>query len=845
MHSVAFSNDSSMMATGSSAGRARLWPVEDVAAPIVDVSDVAPTGVAWLAFSPDDQSFLTGSTYYYVQDNIQIWDAANGKSITSFCPPGVGSAAFSPDGSAIVTGSWDQTAVIWDLETEAPLSVLEGHFAPVLAVTFSPNGNRVATGGADHRVRIWSPETGENVRTLIGHTDAVYTVAFAGDTSRLLTAAWDSTAKVWDINSGNVVRTFSRDSQLLYAVGVVPNGQRAAMVDLLPGSAEIWDITNGKRVLALSGFAGGGVEAVAISPNNARVAAGYWGGDGSALILWDARSGDSLSSTRFTNVPYPYGFSPAVTSVDYSEDGRRLLVGRDDSSLVLVDASDLGIIRTFSPAQTGGAAALSPNGDTLVSAAGDEAILWNVATGDPVRFLTGHSSSITSTAFSPDGSKVLTGSTDQTAMLWDAATGSALTTLHCEYPVEGVRFSPEGSRAITCGGDGSRGEVTLWDLSSEQIVRVFVGHTSTVHDVAFSADGGTIVSGSEDSTAILWNAASGQGVHILSVNVSPITSVGFSSDSDFVVTGSWDGTVRKWCVDSLPGENAPTATPTATDTATARPTPTLTPGGIAFATPTPTAALAGCPCAADIWSEAWSRAQRRTYTPQGQLTFIQADEGRWFVGDTVSTECPRDSVSTSAEIVTSALGSALRLVSSNSDSDCTDNIWVDFMSSMRVPVDTNTYLCFEESGFLEPVDGKRKTRRSAVERRAEAHTGWADQEGALGARMPNVTSPCVECAISLALWDNRGNMVYYALQEDPGFEPIEDDPLFGDLVRDSYRTIRLGEEGGLFARNLYDDFSALANFEPEGAQIAHIAFTLPGPGEATLHYVTICEGTGP
>jgi hypothetical protein len=122
--------------------------------------------------------------------------------------------------------------------------------------------------------------------------------------------------------------------------------------------------------------------------------------------------------------------------------------------------------------------------------------------------LTGHEKAVNSAAFSPDGTRIVTASSDNTARLWDAATGRAIATLkgHADR-VLSAAFSPDGTRVITASGDKT---ARLWDAASGREVAALKGHEDEVWSAAFSPDGTRIVTASWDNTARLWDAASGR-----------------------------------------------------------------------------------------------------------------------------------------------------------------------------------------------------------------------------------------------------------------------------------------------------------------------------------------------
>jgi hypothetical protein len=106
-------------------------------------------------------------------------------------------------------------------------------------------------------------------------------------------------------------------------------------------------------------------------------------------------------------------------------------------------------------------------------------------------------------AISRDGKWGLSASEDGTARLWNLATGDEILTLsgHTDA-VLGVTFSPDGKTALTASADKT---VRLWDLATGDEIRRFEGHTDRVWQVVFTADGQTALSASADKTIRLWH----------------------------------------------------------------------------------------------------------------------------------------------------------------------------------------------------------------------------------------------------------------------------------------------------------------------------------------------------
>jgi WD40 repeat protein len=157
--------------------------------------------------------------------------------------------------------------------------------------------------------------------------------------------------------------------------------------------------------------------------------------------------------------------------------------------------------------------AFSPDGQFLVSGSRDQSVrLWNIDSGEQVRVLKGHTDRVSSVAFSPDGQFLVSGSRDKSVRLWNIDSGEQVQVFNGHTDkVTSVAFSPNGQFLVSGSGDKS---VRLWNIDSGEQVQVFEGHTGWVNSVAFSPNGQFLVSESyHDNTKCVWNASTGASLY--------------------------------------------------------------------------------------------------------------------------------------------------------------------------------------------------------------------------------------------------------------------------------------------------------------------------------------------
>jgi WD40 repeat protein len=201
------------------------------------------------------------------------------------------------------------------------------------------------------------------------------------------------------------------------------------------------------------------------------------------------------------------------------------------------------------------ALAVAPDGRRALASNGRELDYWDLDTGkripwppvDSSALACGyHEGGVRCVVFSADGTRALTGGSDNLVKLWDLATGREIRrfTGH-QGRVSSVALSPNGHRALSGSEDGT---LRFWDVDSGEALHVRAAHSASVWAVALSPDGRLALSGGADGVARLWDAEQGKGLRRLAEHSQGVNAVAFSPDGKRAATGEIGDTVRIWDV---------------------------------------------------------------------------------------------------------------------------------------------------------------------------------------------------------------------------------------------------------------------------------------------------------
>jgi WD40 repeat protein len=472
-----------------------------------------------IAYSPDGRTLVTASD----DQTARLWDTRTGKRIHEFAGPGeVYAVAFSSDGKRLAISSSDKfdeklvgsnqkgTIRLFDPATGKLVREVATHTQTARCFAFLPGDRQLAVGSHDSGIEAWDVATGKKVRQLHPHPNFAACLAISPDCQRLAAAGWGSHAAVLcDVRTGRSLGPAGGAGASIYDMLVTPDGRLLTAGDP-DAPIRVWDAASGKEGRPWK-MKSPYVYSMALSPDGKIVATGM---DGGTIQLRDAATGRELRQLKCPDRGYVWGIA-------FSPDSRALATGGNDGKVRLLDVASGKVMRELTADPRGvSAVAFSPDGTTLAASIGGkqgDVGLWDVATGKLRHRLVGQMETISALSFSPDGRLLATvtethsQNLERALRLWDTRTGKELVHLTLGQADgihspggRSVAFSPDGKTLATAGSDQT---ASLWETATGALRRRFRGHTGTIGKLAFSANGRTLASASSDTTVLLWDVA--------------------------------------------------------------------------------------------------------------------------------------------------------------------------------------------------------------------------------------------------------------------------------------------------------------------------------------------------
>lgn len=303
------------------------------------------------------------------------------------------------------TGSINQP----QLRIAAPIARLEGHTAPVTALSYSDDGTAILTASKDATVKIWTASSAALKRTIELDDGPAAAMAVSGD--RLLTGHANGAVVLWDWQRAEKISTYKRNNAEVWSVAFLGNGQRFATAGH-DWKIAVWDAATTSGPFSVLDAHDSSVQSIAFAMSGSKPVLASGSAD-KTLKLWNLETLDRVRTYR--------GHRDYVTAVVLSPNGRDIASASLDGNIRIWSGRSSRLTRSLS-GHEGRAAALafSPSGDVLASGGADGKVrVWDFKRSRTPKTLPSHGGDVTALAFSPDGQHIASGGDDNIVRVWD------------------------------------------------------------------------------------------------------------------------------------------------------------------------------------------------------------------------------------------------------------------------------------------------------------------------------------------------------------------------------------------------------------------------------------------
>jgi WD40 repeat protein len=498
VNSIDWSPDFTRLATASEDGTARVWNARSGDELLQLVGHIgAVNQVIW---SPDGSLLATAGD----DGAVQFWDVNTGDNLRQIQVGSstgssevddliVWSIAWSPEGDYLASGSGDGYIRLWDTESGENIAEIKGHENFVTFLTWSPLGDRLVSVGADGKARVWNTAVDNMVLSLpyeyIGlggwSPDGEYLTVGTGPGPDF---KYTGMVAVWDFNNGKPLfeTSVDKDGTWEWYTEYSPDGEF-----ILARTMFQWpDMTDANKFYLLDSQTGKivrmletGKDTLTLlpgwSPDGRLVGVGDWDG---TIYFWEVSSGELIRTMDCLTWGHIVRWSPdgsriAMLCFDFEEGTNqiRVLDAENYETLLTIDGnmeSDPFQWFNWSPDSTriavGGG---SDETGTVIN----PVYVFDASSGEELLKIVRHTSQVAAVTWSPDGQRVVSGSTDDTTRVWDAETGAELLTLTTPGDwIINPAWSPDGQHLLvyvsnTTGGPGRSGVWRVWQTTDDLV----------------------------------------------------------------------------------------------------------------------------------------------------------------------------------------------------------------------------------------------------------------------------------------------------------------------------------------------------------------------------------------
>ncbi|MEO9533201.1 MAG: caspase family protein [Crocinitomicaceae bacterium] len=514
---------------------------------------------------------------------------------------------FHPSGKYAITGSYDNSIILWNLQSGKQIRIYNKHTAPVWSAVFSDDGSQILSTSADQSILLYNTLTGEIVHSWESPRDEVRQAYFSYSGNEIILSTNRDGLIIYDRNSGELIGEYYKNYAAAYQKGVIsPDGLTVLNTSSYKG-AEVFDLKTNDTLLSIPFDKVYGME---YSPDGSKIALSsskqfakiydattgkeiadltdpdsdekcdgchtkqIWSHNSKYLvtmsnkidaILWDAQSGKKIASL------YSEKYRPHV--MRFTPDDSHLVINVHNT-IVVVNLKTKKVTFEYKHDNLDYFDIQISANSELLTLPGDNntAVVYNLKTGRKQITLAGYLNhdrddglrysyeNWTDTgilkyvsmrrAFALDQTQehVVIGSVDSIAQMINIKTGKVVQEFKGHSKVVlAFDFSPDGKTLATSGGDR---DIIIWDISTGKAIEKLEGHRNLVFDLAYNSDGTKLVSASWDGTIGTWDLVKG-GYYLKDLGGNAPYKVDFTPNDLYIVNGDLHNRLEFWESDAV------------------------------------------------------------------------------------------------------------------------------------------------------------------------------------------------------------------------------------------------------------------------------------------------------
>ncbi|MBL7039011.1 MAG: WD40 repeat domain-containing protein [Pirellulaceae bacterium] len=491
------------------------------------------SGVSDLCYLPD------GRGVFAVGGRIEIWDLAEGRLQTQHqvSKGSIASVVVSKEGTALLIADNSGSVHDWDVESKETRHSWSTKQSGLCRAHFSPDEKRVLTTGAGPpTLKEWDLATGRELVAITGTMHSFREGIYGPDGKTAIVDGANGSGPLlahYDLSDGKLLKEWLNDYYTHERSLELSSDRKRLLVGSRHKATE-WLLDEYKLLGTFTGHHGHAVVSVAYCKDPNQMLTGSRDG---SIRRWNRPEGEVL--LRWC----PH--ARHVTHMAVSPDGKWVL--SYGNGMVAETSLETGEprIRWDRHDEAVQAVAFLPDGQHVVSGSSDGTLrVWNTATGECLRSITGANLGAYAVAVSPDGSKAAAGCKDGVLREFDLTNGALLRELksHLGF-VRSVAYVRDGARLLSSADDGT---IRVWVPDKIEPIAVLQGHRGGVLAIAVSKEGDRLLSGGRDGTVRLWDLREAKLMAILEGHLSWVGAVAFSGDGRHALSTGHDSRVVRW-----------------------------------------------------------------------------------------------------------------------------------------------------------------------------------------------------------------------------------------------------------------------------------------------------------